>query len=480
MTISYNGDISSSRTFSFLRIICRWKGSIWKSVFVELLSWVIMYYVIMASYRYFMSEYQRRLFAKFAQYSNATIDYLPLTFMLGFFVSIVVDRWKNIFANIGFIDDAAIYISAVFLGQEEKPLQMRRNVLRYMVLTQVLVLRDISLQVRKRFPSLDSIVNAGFMMPHERQLMDVVTDKYNRYWLPIHWACSLAQQAKVAGYIAGDAQTSNVLREIIEFRSCLQVLCNYDWVPVPLAYPQVVFMAVRMYFMLCLICRQFLYPGDTVTRTVYTMIDLKIPVMTILQFIFYMGWLKVAEALLNPLGEDDDDLECNYIIDRNATIAMYLAGPCNGVVPEQKADCFSFGFTPLYSEEASNQTIHPLIGSAATIMPDLVSNTRMVPKNDDDTSSTYSGNTVRNMKNMFGLRNRFKSICNKKKRTVKPTGSKRYDSNTQSTQITNVSGSVPITLEPENLQPSSPTVGMASNITLISCGLDDDKNERVI
>lgn len=42
--------------------------------------------------------------------------------------------------------------------------------------------------------------------------------------------------------------------------------------------------------------------------------------MTVLQFIFYMGWLKVAEALLNPLGEDDDDFESNYIVDRNLTV----------------------------------------------------------------------------------------------------------------------------------------------------------------
>lgn len=34
--------------------------------------------------------------------------------------------------------------------------------------------------------------------------------------------------------------------------------------------------------------------------------------MTILELFFIMGWVKVAEALLNPLGEDDDDFECKY------------------------------------------------------------------------------------------------------------------------------------------------------------------------
>lgn len=58
------------------------------------------------------------------------------------------------------------------------------------------------------------------------------------------------------------------------------------------------------------------------------------PVMTILQFLFYFGWLKVAEAMLNPFGysflsvlwmvafsgDDDDDFECNWLIDRNMEV----------------------------------------------------------------------------------------------------------------------------------------------------------------
>lgn len=46
--------------------------------------------------------------------------------------------------------------------------------------------------------------------------------------------------------------------------------------------------------------------------------------MTIVQFIFYVGWLKAAEGLLNPMGEDDDDFECNYLIDKNLAVTLSL------------------------------------------------------------------------------------------------------------------------------------------------------------
>ena len=48
--------------------------------------------------------------------------------------------------------------------------------------------------------------------------------------------------------------------------------------------------------------------------------DFYIPVFTFLEHLFYMGWLKVAETLLNPFGEDDDDFDTYYLIDRNLQV----------------------------------------------------------------------------------------------------------------------------------------------------------------
>lgn len=60
MTVSYNITVSSVTAFSFIRLLFRWRGSIWKSVIVELLSWILAYYVVFFIYRFALSSDEQR------------------------------------------------------------------------------------------------------------------------------------------------------------------------------------------------------------------------------------------------------------------------------------------------------------------------------------------------------------------------------------------------------------------------------------
>lgn len=62
------------------------------------------------------------------------------------------------------------------------------------------------------------------------------------------------------------------------------------------------------------------------------------PFFTALQFCFYVGWLKVAEVLINPFGEDDDDIELNWLIDRHIKAAYMIVDEMHDEHPELLRD----------------------------------------------------------------------------------------------------------------------------------------------
>ena len=60
MTVSYNLDVSSVSAFSFIKLLFRWRGSIWKSVKTELALWIAGYYLVFVTYRYMLSPSDRQ------------------------------------------------------------------------------------------------------------------------------------------------------------------------------------------------------------------------------------------------------------------------------------------------------------------------------------------------------------------------------------------------------------------------------------
>ncbi|VDP54977.1 unnamed protein product [Heligmosomoides polygyrus] len=183
--------------------------------------------------------------------------------------------------------------------------------------------------------------------------------------------------------ISSDILYAKCLEELRRFRTNLLTLTNYDWVPIPIMYPQLVFLAVHLFFFIALFSRQF-EPSETQVSSYSGYV---IPLMSCLQFTFYMGWLKVAEALLNPFGEDDDDFECNFLLDRNLIVSCSARRNCqttmargftllkigiaivddgDDCVPEQKKDTFwNLPIDPLYSSTSMQRHTQPLTGSAS-------------------------------------------------------------------------------------------------------------------
>ncbi|GMR36610.1 hypothetical protein PMAYCL1PPCAC_06805 [Pristionchus mayeri] len=246
---------------------------------------------------------------------------------------------------------------------------LRRNLVRYLVLTQALVFRDVSACVKKRFPTMNHLVTAGLMTYREKEEFDKIDSPHIKYWQPMHWVFSLIKEAKAQGRIS-DIIFIDMLEKMRQFRVNVLNLTLYDWVSVPLGYTQVVHVAVRSYFAVALFGRQYLSTTRDIPMS--KTIDLYVPIMTILQFMFFVGWMKVAEVLLNPLGEDDDDFECNYILDRNLQVGFSIVDDAYDNIPPQERDPFWDVPLPqpLYTSEAAERPVNPIVGSCAHLETD--------------------------------------------------------------------------------------------------------------
>jgi hypothetical protein len=100
-------------------------------------------------------------FHKIAAYCEVNNSLIPIAFALGFFVTFVVGRWWEQFRSIPWPDRAAICIASSLHGRDEEGRLIRRTIVRYLNLATVLALSSICVPVKKRFPSLQHLIDAG-------------------------------------------------------------------------------------------------------------------------------------------------------------------------------------------------------------------------------------------------------------------------------------------------------------------------------
>lgn len=186
MTISYSD--------SYLKLLFRWDGSIWKSIWQDLLIYMSMYYAINLAYRFGnWDDAQKLKFKEVVKYCDTASGYIPLTFLLGFFVSSVVARWWEQCNWISWPDRFMIFVTTYLRGPDY--LVFRRTIARWCNLMSVLCWRNLSLRIVKRFPTMEHLVKAGLMNEDELKTYQTTEAPHGKWWLPAIWIANLLSKA---------------------------------------------------------------------------------------------------------------------------------------------------------------------------------------------------------------------------------------------------------------------------------------------
>ncbi|KAF4525215.1 hypothetical protein B566_EDAN014356 [Ephemera danica] len=114
-----------------------WKGSVYKLVWRELFAYLTLYFALNLVYRVVLDDQQKRVVLD---------DQQKRTF----------EKVRNTFAE----QTESIPMSFVLGFYEERGRLMRRNIVRYAMLSYVITLQHVSLRVKRRFPTWQHMVDA--------------------------------------------------------------------------------------------------------------------------------------------------------------------------------------------------------------------------------------------------------------------------------------------------------------------------------
>ncbi|TGZ62937.1 hypothetical protein CRM22_007187 [Opisthorchis felineus] len=368
MTVSYASSVATVRHGSLVRLLARWHGSVYQAVWPTFLLFCFAYGGIALIYYLLPTDTPERLemkqqFVQVCAYAARISNAIPVSFVLGFFVNLVVSRWWKQFLSLPTPDSACYLMGTYLRGCEhkedyymsdqcdsERPLLIRRSVARYLNLASALCFQEISLSMKRQVGTLEDLVDCGLMTKQEETIFLNLSQDNGHFFIPVVWAVTLLSRAHHEGLIKHERHLDAIVAEVVAFWRQLHILFLHDYVNVPLVYNQVVTLVVYVYLGVLVLSHQFSDPvrmlkefnaaqhsfNGTVNRTVLVngthpspasaALDVapNVPVFALLALMFYTGWLRVAESSVFPFAEDDDNFEVIPLLERNIGTSMWF------------------------------------------------------------------------------------------------------------------------------------------------------------
>lgn len=388
MTYTYTQLVADG---GYLNLLFHYKSSVYKVLIWNLLVYNLCYVFVAILYHHILSDDSCKIFEHLVGIINASIKRLSgtLCFILGFYVNIIVRRWWQQWSNIPCPDKVAHVIQSSIVPNPKKQddreelIEIRRikkNLLRYISLASFLVFMKVSTPVKAKFKNKARLVEMKYMTQEENALMESCKQKSNHwnYWVPFLWYTNLVTKCESEGRVITKPQFSNCINAMNSYREELRNLVSYDWVNIPLVYTQVVTIATYCYFLLCIFGYQTLKGSEEdikgllffssssssseeshdeyVFLSSIPYLNRYIPFYMMLELLFYMGLLKVAEQLINPFGDDDEDFPILEVLTRNYEVSMLIV--------DQNFNCTEGGMPDLVDTSSSEEE-HPGLDDGA-------------------------------------------------------------------------------------------------------------------
>lgn len=322
MTVTYTPMVATaSNFFMFWKAMKIYRGSVYKIIWRDLLFFIVIYLTIQFTSVFVFSKSQQFAFKRMRDSFYMKRKYIPMHFVLGFFVLLVVDRWRFVHRSIPTADTFSLLLNSAISSNSEKSRLMRRAIVRYMIASYIINLRTLSFKMRKRFPTFQSIVNLGILLKNEEEILEKIEKQtlMTTYVIPLVWATNIINRARKEGFINNDCIVQDLLTELGHYRRKLGNLLCFDLVSIPLFYTQVVTLSIYSYFFTTIIGYQVCSEDGVQLMEIAVSL-----IYASLDFTFHVGWVKVAEVLINPFGEDDDDFDVDRMVDRNLKAANMI------------------------------------------------------------------------------------------------------------------------------------------------------------
>ena len=133
--IYYNMYAATNRRWTgMISLLFRWKRSVFKLVWHDILIFLVIYFLLSMLYRYVLFDYPscKQTFEMICIYADRFRSSIPITFLIGFWVSQIVSRWWDQFMTLPHPDSLALKLAAFIPGRVSK-----HNVVRILVFPEI-------------------------------------------------------------------------------------------------------------------------------------------------------------------------------------------------------------------------------------------------------------------------------------------------------------------------------------------------------